>query len=128
MPEGMDPADTIVKSQAQWEACVLDAKDYLDYRLEIFNRTHRSFEEKKALVEKDLFTFVALTKSSMLQDRMLQKIALFLGVSTESVRSDFKNLIPKTLPRCIRGTWKKSIFCESFTTRANSISLCILKR
>lgn len=94
MPEGMDPADTIVKSKAQWDVCVADAKDYLDYRLELANRAELSFEKKKVLVDNDLFTFIALTKSAMVQDRMLQKIALFLGVSIEAVRNDFKSFSP----------------------------------
>lgn len=94
MSEGMDPADTILKSTSQWDVCVSDAKDYLEYRLELFNRTEHSFEEKKVLVDNDLFTFVALTKSAMVQDKMLQKLALFLGVSIEAVRNDFKLFSP----------------------------------
>lgn len=95
MPEGMDPADTISKSKSQWDVCVSDAQDYLEYRLELFNRKDHSFEEKKVLVDTDLFTFVALTKSAMVQDKMLQKISLFLGVSVEAVRDDFKNFVPE---------------------------------
>jgi len=95
MPEGMDPADTLLKSKSQWDVCVSDAQDYLDYRLELFNRNEHSFEERKNLVENDLFTFVALTKSAMVQDRMLQKISLFLGVSLDSVRNDFKQFVPE---------------------------------
>jgi DNA primase len=95
MPEGMDPADTIVKSKSQWDVCVADAQDYIDYRLELFNRSDHSFEERKSLVDNDLFTFVALTKSAMVQDRMLQKLSLFLGVSLDSVRNDFKQFTPE---------------------------------
>ena len=102
MPEGMDPADTISKSKSQWDVCVSDARDYLDYRLEIFNRHTHSFEERKKLVDNDLFTFVALSKSAIVQDNMLQKISLFLGVSLDSVRNDFMQFVPEegteTLP------------------------------
>lgn len=108
LPEGMDPADTILKSKAQWDVCIRDAKDYLDYRLEIFNRGNYSFEEKKSLVENDLFTFVALTKSAMVQDRMLQKISLFLGVSIDAVRNDFNQFKPEQGNEPIKETVKKN--------------------
>jgi DNA primase len=97
MPEGMDPADTIVKSKSQWDVCVRDAKDYLDYRLELAHREEKTFEEKKSLIDNDLFTFVALTKSAMVQDKMLQKLSLFLGVSIEAVRNDFAIFKPEEL-------------------------------
>ncbi|MFT7327873.1 MAG: DNA primase [Crocinitomicaceae bacterium] len=94
MLDGMDPADTIVHSKEQWDLCVHDSKDYIDYRLELFNRVDHTFEEKKKLVDTDLFTFVYLMKSSMVQDRVLQKLALFLGVSIEAVRNDFTSFKP----------------------------------
>ena len=95
LPEGMDPADTISRSVEIWSVAVTDSRDYLDYRIEVFMRQDRDFSEKKKLVDEDLFTFVALTKSAMIQDRMLQKIALFLGVSIEAVRADFIQFSPQ---------------------------------
>ncbi len=94
MPDGMDPADTIEHSKEQWDVCVSDAKDYIDYRLELFNRADHSFNEKKKLVDNDLFTFVHLMQSAMVQDRILQKLSLFLGVSVDAVRNDFAQFTP----------------------------------
>lgn len=94
MPEGMDPADTIAHSKEKWDLCVHDAKDYIDYRLELFNLQEHTFQEKKKLVDTDLFTFVYLMQSAMVQDRILQKLALFLGVSIEAVRDDFASFTP----------------------------------
>ncbi|MFT6829734.1 MAG: DNA primase [Candidatus Paceibacteria bacterium] len=94
MPEGMDPADTIAHSKEQWDVCVSDAKDYVDYRLEMVNKQNPSFEEKQTLVTKDLFPFVYHMQSAVIQDRILQKLSLFLGVSVDSVRNDFKNFKP----------------------------------
>lgn len=96
LPKGMDPADTIAKSKEQFEVYVHDAKDYFDYRIEEASRDNLSFKDKKVLVEQDLFTFVYLNQSAMVQDRMLQKIALFLGVSIESVREDFGRYVPES--------------------------------
>ncbi|MCA9353155.1 DNA primase [Patescibacteria group bacterium] len=89
MPDGMDPADTILHSRDHWDVCVKDAKEYIDYRLEIMGKQSLEFSEKHHLVTSDLFPFVHHTKSAVVQDRILQKLALFLGVSIESVREDF---------------------------------------
>jgi len=94
MPEGMDPADLIAHSKEQWDVCVSDAEDYIDYRLEFLGKQDLTFEAKKKIIHEDIFTFVYLMKSAMTQDRVLQKIALFLGVSIESVRSEFGNFSP----------------------------------
>jgi len=94
MPEGMDPADMINRSKEQWDVSVADAQDYIDYRLNFFARQDYDFEQKKKMVQTDLFTFVYLMQSAMTQDRVLQKIALFLGVSIEAVRSDFGQFSP----------------------------------
>ena len=95
MPEGMDPADTIARSTEQWDVCVSDAKDYIDYRLEHMTKQEISFEEKRTLITQDLFPFVSHMQSAMIQDRILQKLSLFLGVSVEAVRNDFAQFTPQ---------------------------------
>lgn len=93
MPQGMDPADLIAHSKEQWDVCVADAQDYIDYRIAQAS-LDMNFEDKKKLVYDDLFTFVSLMKSAITQDRVVQKLSGFLGVSAESVRNDFKNFTP----------------------------------
>lgn len=94
MPEGMDPADLIAHSKEQWDVCITDAEDYIDYRLGFLEKQNLDFNRKKKIIHEDIFTFVYLMKSAMTQDKMLQKIALFLGVSIESVRSEFTHFTP----------------------------------
>lgn len=96
LPEGMDPADTIVHSKEQWDICVRDAQDYIDYRLDISHRAEDSFEERKALIDNDIFAFVLRIPSAIVQDTVLQKISLFLGVSVDAVRSDFDSFADNT--------------------------------
>lgn len=95
LPQGKDPADIIKENKEKWAVAVADAKDYIDYRLGIASLHHMTFEEKKKLIDNDIFEFVFLVQSAMVQDRILQKIALFLGVSIESVRQDFNQFKPK---------------------------------
>jgi DNA primase len=93
MPENMDPADVIAHSKEQWDVCISDARDYIDYRLDRVP-AETSFVDKKKLVYDDLFTFVSLMKSAITQDKVLQKLSGFLGVSVDSVRSDFAQFTP----------------------------------
>lgn len=91
LPTGKDPAEVIKETPSQWAVALADAKDYLSYRLDIFIREHpnSSFEERYKLINEEIFTFVILVRSSMMQDKYLQDIALFLGVTMESVQRDF---------------------------------------
>ena len=93
MPDGTDPADLINKSREQWDLAVSDAKDYVDYRLELLADTD-GFDERRTAIIEDVFPFILHTKSAMVQDRILQKVARFLGVSVESVRDDFGSFNP----------------------------------
>lgn len=98
LPLGQDPADVIKSAVTKWELALSDAQDYIDYRLELFSKQHpeASFEEKHALVTKELFAFVYLLKSSVVQDKVLKDLSLFLGVTSESVRDDFSSFTPDT--------------------------------
>lgn len=94
LQDGEDPADTIHRSKEAWDVAVMDPKDYLDYRIELAEKDNLHFEAKQKLVQKDLFQFVAFTKSATTRDHMLQKIALFLGTSVDAVRNDFEHYEP----------------------------------
>jgi DNA primase len=96
LPIGQDPADIISNSKEQWEVCVADAQDYVDYHLSMFQRQYpdASFEDKHALVTKELFEILYLMESSVTQEKVLQRLALFLGVSLSSIQKDFDSYTP----------------------------------
>ncbi len=95
LPDGQDPADTIQQNPSKWDVAVADTQDYIDYRLALFSKSDHTFDEKKKLIEEDIFEFVNLIQSPIVADRVLQKIALFLGVSIESVRQEFNQFQPQ---------------------------------
>jgi len=96
MADGKDPADVINNSSEQWQTVVHDAQNYIDYRLELFERQPNEFKDKKELVHADLFEIVTLLPSAIDQDKVLEKLGLFLGVSVEAVRKDFATFTPNT--------------------------------
>ena len=123
MPEGMDPADMISHSKEQWDVAVTDARDYIDYRLDHLRKQDYDFENKKKIVREDLFTFIYLIKSAMTQDKALQKIALFLGVGIDAVRSDFKNFQPEEELSIVSLDTKKISTKQNFDIQKNIISM-----
>lgn len=96
LPFGKDPADMIKENVSRWEVCVADAKDYFSYRLDIFDEQHpdADFQERHQLITEELFPFIYLMQSSVLKDKTLQRLAQFIGVSIEALRSDFESYQP----------------------------------
>lgn len=92
LPQGEDPASIIKKSKELWEVAIRDAKNYIDYRLELLEFSEQlSFEEKRKVIYEDIFSFLGFVQSAITRDKYLQKIALFLGVDVDSVRLDFSD-------------------------------------
>ncbi len=94
--EGEDPADTILRSKESWDVAVLEARDYIDYRITLAEREDLSFAQKQDLIAQDLFEIVAASKNASTKEHLLGKIALFLGVPVDSVRSDFNSFTPSS--------------------------------
>ncbi len=94
LKEGEDPADTIKRSKEFWDIAVIESLDYIDYRIAISERDDLDFNDKQRIVQNDLFQFVYYINSSILKDNMLQRIALFLGISVDAVRNDFNIYSP----------------------------------
>jgi len=93
LPDGQDPADMISQNKERFRVTLLDAQDYVEYRLSIAEKQTSDFVERKKIVDEDIFECIALQKSAIEQDKTLQKVALFLGVSVAAVRGDFEAFI-----------------------------------
>jgi DNA primase len=95
LPPGKDPADIIKETPSQWQVALSSARDYLGYRLDIFNREfpQSSFEERHQLITQEIFSFVQVVSSKVVQEKYLQDIALFLGVHVDSVQKDFESFM-----------------------------------
>ncbi len=97
LPEGKDPADIIKATPPLWHVLIKDAKDYIDFRLDVYvtSNPNSDFDHKYAFVTTEIFEFVFLLESQVVQDMILQKLALFVGVQAEAMRKDFSSFTPQ---------------------------------
>ncbi len=86
---GKDPADIIAQSKEKWDLIVKDAKDYIDYRLELAETELSSFEERQKFVFEELFPFLSFVQKSSTREFFLKKMSDFLAVSIDALREDF---------------------------------------
>jgi DNA primase len=113
LPEGEDPADMIVKNPERFRVTLLDAEDYVEYRMSIAEKQTSDYIERKKIVDEDIFECISLQKSAIDQDKALQKVALFLGVSVAAVRGDFEAFVAGQ---------KQENFVKDDTPEENTIS------
>tara|TARA_B100001179_G_scaffold231014_1_gene219906 strand:- start:5095 stop:6843 length:1749 start_codon:yes stop_codon:yes gene_type:complete len=90
LPGGEDPADVIKRSKEKWGVYVHDATNYIKYRLSLAEEQQLDAHSRTEIVHTDVFLLVEALPSAIEQDRSLQLIAQFLGVSYEAVVEDFK--------------------------------------
>ncbi len=87
LPEGMDPADLILKEGKEaWGKAVKNSKHIIEFLLDVLSE---KASDKRAFVksaEKTVLPFVARIASAMDRDHFMQRVAERLGVSQESVR------------------------------------------
>ncbi|MBP9669469.1 MAG: DNA primase [Candidatus Pacebacteria bacterium] len=87
LPEGMDPADVILKEGKEaWGKAVKGSKHIIEFLLDVLSE---KAADKRAFVksaEKTVLPFVARIASAMDRDHFVQRVAERLGVSEESVR------------------------------------------
>jgi len=96
IPEGEDPASIIKKSPDSWKKYLDEAKDYLDFMLTTKPEQLKIKDShKKDYIYKEIFPIIDWIGSMIVKDKALQKTADFLGVSVESVRSDYEQIHEK---------------------------------
>lgn len=103
LPAGSDPADIIAKDQSEWLSLVDSATDYLERRIQLLSGSDLSFAAKEKLVKEVIFPAIKALDihGSMRSDKVLQSVALAMGVTIESVRKDYDNtsaVIPVDTP------------------------------
>ncbi|MFT7557555.1 MAG: DNA primase [Planctomycetota bacterium] len=91
LPKGEDPADIVQKDPARWVAMVNSATDYFTFRLGILTEEGGDGRAKQKVVHSDLYPLLLSIANMLYLDKIIQQVARVLGVSDDSVRSDFQN-------------------------------------
>ena len=96
LPEGLDPADLILKEGAEaWKESIKNAKDIVTFLLDVLAVRMPARDSFRRAVEAVVLPFVADVKSPIAREQYLHEIAGRLGVS-ESAVADAVSRMPMT--------------------------------
>lgn len=96
LPKGMDPADLVRKNPALWVEAVKNAKQVIDFYLELLPEMHTEKAELRAKVSEIAVPFVSLLNSPIDQGHYVSEIAKLLGVKEDPVWEEVKKKTQET--------------------------------
>ena len=91
LPEGLDPADVILKDPKEWERRLEAAKSILDFYFEnTFAKFDKDKPEEKKAISKILLPVIKRVPSKIIQSHWIKELARKLRVKEESVEEELK--------------------------------------
>jgi DNA primase len=92
LPEGLDPADLVVKDKELWIEAVAKAKNIIDFYLDILSQ--KNFEPRvlNAKITAEVLPYVARVNNAMDQAHFVAKISSFLRVGEEAVWTELHKI------------------------------------
>lgn len=91
LPEGMDPADTILKDPKEWENRANTAKSIMDFYFEsTFAKFDKIAPDGKREISKILLPIIKKIPNTIIQSHWIGKLVKDLGVREEDVRTELK--------------------------------------
>lgn len=90
LPDGTDPADLARKDPSAWVYVVKNAKQVIDFYLELLPALHTDKTTLRAKVSETIVPFISLLKSSIDQGHFVGEVAKLLGMKEEPVWDDVK--------------------------------------
>jgi len=98
LPKGEDPADIIRRSKDAWDIIVSEPVGYIDYEILRASEEVKDFHSRARFVREEIFPVLAEMESAIQRDHELEKLASFLGTSSEAVRDDFRTFLSEWKP------------------------------
>lgn len=93
MPQGKDPADIISQNPSEWQKAIDSAKDITEF---YFEDAFLKFDSTAPLGKKQIAAFllpqIKKIQNSIVRSHWLQKLALALNVSVESISDELKKI------------------------------------
>ncbi|TSC67566.1 MAG: DNA primase [Parcubacteria group bacterium Gr01-1014_73] len=94
LPEGLDPADLVLKNPIDWKEALKNAVFLIDFLLaRILNKGYDKRQLAKA-VEKDILPYVASLKSRIEQSHYISEIADKAGIKEEALWEELRKVKP----------------------------------
>ena len=97
LPEGLDPADLILKDQVAWKKALKEAKHIVDFLLDYFEEKKTDDRTFSLEVGKHVLPYVADITNKIDQAHFIKKIASRLTIPEDDIRAEVEKLIKKRL-------------------------------
>jgi DNA primase len=92
LPNGLDPADLIMKDADGWRAAIRDSKDIITFLLDVLEEHAKTPDNFRRTVEAVVLPFVGDIQSPIAREQHMQEIAKRLGVSAGAVSQAFSKV------------------------------------
>jgi DNA primase len=92
LPRGMDPADLALKDQKAWQGAVKDAKQVVDFYLELLPSLYADKAELRKKVSQVIVPFIAELRSAIDQGHYVGQTAKLLGIKDDPVWDEVKKI------------------------------------
>lgn len=90
LPRGTDPADLALKDPEAWQASVRDAKQVIDFYLELLPELYPEKDALRAKVSETIIPFIAEQRSAIDQGHYVGQVAKLLNIKEEPVWEEVK--------------------------------------
>lgn len=90
LPEGMDPADLILKDASLWEKAINEAEQVIDFYLELLPKSYPDKAALRAKISEIVIPFIPHLKNTLDQAHYVGRVAELLSIKEEPVWEEVK--------------------------------------
>lgn len=102
MPDGLDPADFIVKDADAWRARVEDAKPVITFLLELLKNQFPDTRSFRLEAGKRVLPLIAVMENKIDQAHFLKEVSATIGISEEALREEMGKIFVTAPPVLVR--------------------------
>ncbi len=92
LPDGLDPADFILKDKNKWENILENAQHIIDFYLDVLSRKDMDQRDFRIKVGEMVLPYIARLKNKINQAHFVSEVARKLGISEEPIWGELRNI------------------------------------
>ncbi len=96
LPQGLDPADLILKDKNEWKNILEGAQHIIDFYLDVLSREDMDQRAFRVKVGEMVLPYIARLKNKINQAHFVSEVARKLGISDEPIWEELRNISKKT--------------------------------
>ena len=92
LPQGLDPADLILKDKNEWQNIIEGASHVIDFYLDALSRKDMEQRDFRVKVGEIVLPYIARLKNKINQAHFVSEVARKLGISEEPIWEELRNI------------------------------------